>query len=265
MSKKRSAALITLAILLPLPVLAQPNRVAARIDSSQRISLRGHVHSNARPEFDQGAVDPAQIIPDVTLVLKPSPGQQAALDQLLAEQQDSFSPNYHKWLTPEQFADQFGASQDDIDRIVEWLQQQALTVTSVARARNAISVSGSAAAVGQAFGLELHYYLVSGERHFANAAEPTIPAVLAGIVGGVRGLHDFRMKPASLRRQANAAQPNYTSSTGNHYLAPGDIATIYNLKPLLSTGVDGSGQSLVVVGQSQVRLADIELYRSTFK
>src|SRR6516225_6879727 len=266
MPKKRSAALISLAILLPLPVLGQPNRVAARIDSSQRISLRGHVHSKALPEFDQGAVDSALIIPDVTLVLKPSPGQQAALDQLLAEQQDSFSPNYHKWLTPEQFADQFGASQDDIDRIVEWLQQQALTVTSVARARNAISVSGSAAAVGQAFGLELHYYLVSGERHFAKAAEPTVPAALAGIVGGIRGLHDFRMKPASLRRKAvpNAAQPDYTSSTGTHYLAPEDIATIYNLKPLLGMGVDGSGQSLVVVGQSQVRLADIQLYRSTF-
>ena len=78
MPKKRSAALITLAIVLPLPVLGQPNRIAARIDSSQRISLRGHVHSKALPEFDQGAVDPALIIPDVTLVLKPSPGQEAA-------------------------------------------------------------------------------------------------------------------------------------------------------------------------------------------
>ena len=103
-------------------------------------------------------------------------------------------------------------------------------MTSVSRARNAISVSGSAAAVGQAFGLELHYYLVSGERHFANASEPTIPAALAGIVGGIRGLHDFRMKPASLRRRAvpNAAVPDYTSG-GSHYLAHGDIATIYIL------------------------------------
>src|SRR6516164_9079008 len=74
------------------------------------------------------------------------------------------------------------------------------------------------------------------------------------------------MKPASLRRRGvpNAALPDYTSGTGTHLLAPEDIATIYNLKPLLGMGVDGSGQSLVVVGQSQVRLADIQLYRSTF-
>jgi uncharacterized protein (TIGR03437 family) len=267
MPQKRSGSWICLAVLLPLPVLAQPNRIAGRIDNRQRISLRGHIHPKAVPEFDQGAVDPALILPRVTVFLKPSPAQQTALDQLLAEQQDPSSANYHQWLTPEQFADRFGASQSDIDKIVAWLQGQTLAVTSVARSRNAISFSGSAAAVGQAFGVELHHYLANRERHFANPTEPAIPAALAGIVGAVRGLNDFRMKPASLRRQVvpEAAEPAYTSSTtGNHYLAPGDTATIYNLKPLFGSGIDGSGQSLVVVGQSQVRLADIQLYRSTF-
>jgi uncharacterized protein (TIGR03437 family) len=267
MPQKRFGSWISLALLLPLPVLAQPNRIARRIDNSQRISLRGHIHPKAHPEFDQGAVDPALILPRVTVFLKPSPAQQAALDQLLAEQQDPSSANYHQWLTPEQFADRFGASQSDIDKIVAWLQSQSLAVTSVARSRNAISFSGSAATVGQAFSLELHHFLVNGERHFANANEPVIPAALAGIVGAVRGLNDFRLKPASLRQKVvpGAEQPAYTSSTsGNHYLAPEDIATIYNLKPLFASGVDGSGQSLVVVGQSQVRLADLQLYRSTF-
>jgi uncharacterized protein (TIGR03437 family) len=268
MPQKRHAVRILLAVLLALPVVAQPNRIAAGIDNSQRTFLRGHIHPKALPEFDQGPVDPGFILPRVTVVLKPSPAQQAALDQLLTEQQDPSSANYHNWLTPEQFADRFGASQDDIDKIAAWLESQALTVTSVAHSRNAISFSGSAATVGQAFGVELHHYLVNGERHFANAAEPAIPAALVGIVGEFRGLNDFRMKPASLRRQVvpEAAQPAYTSGgyPPNHNLAPEDIATIYNLKPLFSSGVDGSGQSLVVVGQSQVRLADIEQYRSKF-
>jgi len=114
--------------------------------------------------------------------------------------------------------------------------------------------------------LEFHHFVVNGARHFANTTEPAVPAALAGVVGGIRGLNDFRMKPASLRRKVvpNAEQPDYTSASGNHYLAPEDIATIYNLKPLFASGIDGSGQSLVVVGQSQVRLADIQLYRSTF-
>ena len=269
MPQKPQAILILLAVLLPLPVVAQPSRIVARIDNNQRIFVRGHIHPQALPEYDQGAVDPALLLPRVTLALKPSPAQQSALDQLLAEQQDPSSANYHNWLTPEQFADRFGTSQDDIDKIAAWLQGQALTVTSVARSRNAISFSGSAAAVGQAFNLELHHYLVNGERHFANTTEPAIPAAFAGVVGAIRGLHDFRMKPASLRRKVvpeAAQQPDYTSivNPANHFLAPEDIALIYNLKPLLANGVDGSGQSLVVVGQSQVRLADIQLYRSTF-
>src|SRR5215469_10131107 len=116
MPQKRHAVRILLAVLLTLPVVAQPNRVA-RIDNSQRLVLRGHIHPKALPEFDQGPVDPGLILPRVTIVLKPSPAQQAALDQLLAEQQDPSSANYRNWLTPEQFANRFGASEDDIDKI----------------------------------------------------------------------------------------------------------------------------------------------------
>src|SRR3974377_421808 len=83
MPKKRSAPWITVAVLLPLPVLAQPNRIAARIDSSPRISLAGHLQPKAQPEFDQGPADPALMLPRVTVVLRPSASQQAALDQLL--------------------------------------------------------------------------------------------------------------------------------------------------------------------------------------
>jgi subtilase family serine protease len=209
----------------------------------------------------------------VTVFLKPSPGQQAALDQLLAEQQDPSSANYHQWLTPKQFADRFGASQSDIDKIIAWLQGHGLAVTSVARSRNAISFSGSAAAVGQVFGVELHHYLVNGERHFANAKEPAIPVALAGIVGAIRGLNDFRMKPASLRRKVlpQAETPEYTSTSGNHYLAPEDTATIYNLKPLFAGGIDGSGQSLVVVGQTRFAsrisscIAALSIYRQKIR
>ena len=64
----------------------------------------------------------------MTLALKPSPSQQADLDKLLAEQQDPSSSNYHHWLTPDEYADRFGASSDDINKMVAWLGQQGLTV-----------------------------------------------------------------------------------------------------------------------------------------
>ena len=69
-------------------------------------------------------------------MFKATPAQQAALEQLLAEQQDPASPNYHNWLTPEQYADRFGVSQNDIDKIVSWLETEGFTVDQVARGRD---------------------------------------------------------------------------------------------------------------------------------
>ena len=81
------------------------------VDTSGRVILRGSVHPKAVLQNDQGPVDPFMKIEYTTLALRRSDRQQADLDGWLEDRQDSSSPNYHKWLTPEQFADRFGASQ----------------------------------------------------------------------------------------------------------------------------------------------------------
>jgi uncharacterized protein (TIGR03437 family) len=249
-------------------LLAQRNRLSATIDDNQRVSLAGHVHPSARPEFDLGRVGSSMVLQSLTLELKPSGSQPTELNQLLAAQQDPSSADYHRWLTPEQYADRFGASLDDVNKIAAWLQQQGFQVTNIARGRNWISFSGTAVQVEAAFRTELHRYQVNGETHFANAFEPSVPLALQVLVRGVRGLHDFRMKPLLKPRStpgADSEQPSFTSTTsGNHFLSPDDFATIYNLKPLYSAGIDGTGQKLVVAGQTQINLSDIEQFRSRF-
>ena len=84
------------------------DRITAPIEFGLTVPLKGNLHGGARPEFDQGRVDGSMEMQAVSLVFKPSPAQQSALDQLLAQQQDRMSPNYHKWLTPVQFGDRFG-------------------------------------------------------------------------------------------------------------------------------------------------------------
>ena len=257
-------SLFALGSLLSVPAIAQRNRVAEGIDNARRAGLAGHLHPKALPESDEGPVDPTLPLSRVTLVFEPSSDQQAELKQLLAEQQDPSSANYHRWLTPEQYAERFGVSQADVNRIASWLQSQQLAVTAVARGRNWIAASGTAADVESAFGTRLHRYRVNGDLHFANATEPTIPAVLQGVVKAVHGLHDFRMKPRMRPAEASAARPAFTSSHGNHYVGPGDVATVYNIQPLYSNGVTGSGQKLAVVGQTDIDLADIRQYRTFF-
>ena len=58
-------------------------------------------------------------------------------------------------------------------------------------------------------------------------------------------------------------KPNFTSHvSGNHFLAPADFATIYNLKPLWDAGLDGTGESIAVVGQTQILTSDVDEFRS---
>ena len=245
-----------------------PNRIPGRIDNARRTSLAGHVHPQARPQFDQGRVRPDATLDYVTIELEPSAAQKSDLERLLAEQQNPGSPDYHRWLTPEQFADRFGVSTQDANTIAAWLQSQGLKVHAISRGRTWIAFGGTAAQMEAAFQTELHEYIVNGEVHIANASNPSVPAVLAGIVKGIGGLNDFRPKPAarSLRKPVSprGSEPQYTASDGSHNLAPNDFSVIYNLNPLYSAGIDGTGQALVIAGQTQINVADIRKFRSEY-
>jgi hypothetical protein len=253
-------------LLLPLLVSTvcfaqQPDRIAAAIDSSQMVALAGKGGSLVHSGFDLGRTDGSKLLYGVSLAFRPSASQQADLNNLLAQQQDRSSPNYHQWLTPAQFADRFGMTRNDINRVQTWLESQGFTVTSVANSRNQISFDGTVAQVEAAFRTEIHNYLVEGEIHFANATIPSVPAALVGSVLAVGHLHNFSPKPRVKfqTRSSNGGDPDFTSHiTGNHYLTPGDFATIYNLP----AGLDGTGQTIAVMGQSTVSASDLSNFRS---
>jgi uncharacterized protein (TIGR03437 family) len=242
-------------IICAASALAQTSRITQTIDNSQRTILVGHLNPKAHPADDQGRVAPSLSIPYITLILAPSASQQADLEKLLVAQQMKGSPAYHRWLTPEEYAQRFGVSDADIGKITQWLEGQGLKIVSVARARNWIAVSGAAAQVEAAFQTEIHTYLVDGETHYANASEPSVPAAFGSVVKSMRGLNDFRMKPR--------AKPQYTSK-GTHNIAPDDQATIYDIAPLYAAGINGTGQKIAIAGQTEVNLSDIQTFRSTY-
>ena len=261
MHKAVRQLLLAIAILGP-PVVAQARRVPA-----------GNVPPKARPEFDQGPVDPVMPLNYMSLVLKRSAAQQAELDRLLEEQQKPGAPQYHRWLTPEQFGERFGARPEDIDRLTGWLQSAGFTVKRVARARDSIIFSGTAQQVQAAFYAEIHYYRVDGKLHYANASAPSVPEELAGLIAAVRGLNNFGVPPRTQQRVwppvsivGKRPRPDWYSQKYPkvNTLAPADLATIYNINPLYQSGIDGSGQTIAVVGQTGVDLADIQFFRATF-
>jgi pro-kumamolisin-like protein len=245
-------------------VAAQP-RIGAQVEDGRLAVVRGNVHPLARPQYDQGKTDPSFKLERVTMMFQPTAAQQADLDALLAGQQNSTAPNFRQWLTPEQYADRFGIAQSDLNKITAWLQAQGFVIVETPRGRNWIVFEGTAAQVESALHSEVHTYAANGKKFFANSAEPSVPAALAGIVLGFRGLDNYPVKPRGLKSIGASVQPNFTSSiSGNHFLTPGDFATIYDLNPLYkgTPAIDGTGQQIVIVGQSNIKLSDIATFRS---
>lgn len=249
---------------------AAPDRIAS-INSSQTIPLAKSHHPRAQPQYDRGPVDPSFKLSYITLMMTPSASQQQALDQLLAQQQSPSSPLYHQWLTAQQYADQFGLSQNDIAKLTSWLKSQGFQIISVSGGRNTVNFSGTAAQAKRAFGTEIHSYEMNGEKHFANSTPVRLPAALNGIVAGVMGLHNFLPKPANGRRRNGAisnARPAYYDGNAvfPNFLAPDDIATIYDIGALYTAAspIDGTGEKLAIVGQTDVYLADLVDFRNGF-
>ncbi|MGD0444413.1 MAG: protease pro-enzyme activation domain-containing protein [Edaphobacter sp.] len=198
-----------------------------------------------------GTVSPEMLVPGITLVFKRSAAQEDALQQLLAAQQNTASPLYHQWLTPDTFAARFGTADEDIAATEDWLQSHGFHIDSTARSRDRITFSGTAAQVQAAFGAGLHYYRTERELHFAPETDLTLPTELTSVTAAVLHLSDFRPKPNF--KVLTRTRPDFTSpSTQAHYLTPSDIETMYDMKPLTSNSFNGVGQELAVVGQSYV-------------
>src|SRR5271156_2661126 len=173
-----------------------PSLVTQPIDEGNLVVLRGNTHPLARAKYDQGAAPASLAMDRMMLVLKTTPAQGAALETLLAQQQDRSSPNYHKWLTPQEFGEQFGAAEADIQKITSWLQSHGFQVDNVANGHNVIQFSGNASQVQAAFHTAIHKYTMNSQDHWANSNDPSIPAALTPAVTGVASLNNFPRKAA---------------------------------------------------------------------
>lgn len=240
-----------------------PPRITSEISTAQVSPLKSSLRPWAQAQLDAGRMPTSTKLTGMTLVFNRTPAQQADLEALLAAQQDPSSPQYHQWLTPDQFAARFGMTQSDLEQIQTWLQQQGFSIDWVARSRTMIRFSGTAGQVEQAFQTEMHYYQVDGAKHFAPSTALSLPAAFASTVEDVRNLSDFRPKPMHITARAANVTPQFTSSvSGNVFLAPGDIKVAYDMNPLLSAGFTGVGQTIAVMGQSEISASDIEAFQS---
>ncbi len=239
------------------PATEAPDRLASPIVASVRAKTNA-VHPLATKQNDLGRVSATQTFHRMVLMLDGSDAQKADLAQLLKDQQDAKSPEYHKWLTPAQFGERFGPSANDLAKVTGWLTAQGFSVEKPTNGRRFLLFTGTNAQLEAAFQTEIHTYQVNGEKYFANAKPASIPAALAGVVKGVARLNSF-----------NPAKPQLTLAKKPHALvggyvltSPADLQAIYNSTPLNKAGMNGEGQSVALIEQSNINPQDLIDFRT---
>lgn len=255
-------ALACAARTLPAQSARPAPSIRAAIDESDLVTLANNTRPEATAANDRGRVADSFPLDHMLLQLKRSPEQEAALESLIGRLHDASSPDFHRWLTPQQFAASWGVAKSDVDTVSAWLSSHGFTVNGTPASGMTIDFSGNAGLVREAFHTEIHNLDVHGVSHFANMSDPQIPAALAPAVAGVVSLHNFHPKPLLLPHH----DYTYTNTSGTfHALAPGDIATIYNFAPLFAAGLSGQGQSIMVVEDTYLySTADWVTFRNTF-
>jgi subtilase family serine protease len=200
------------------------------------------------------------------LQLRRFPEQERELDQFIDQLHDPTSPNFHHWLTAQDFGQRYGLAAEDLSTISGWLQSHGFAVNVVYPNGILIDFSGTAGQVRNAFHTEIHYLELKGARHIANMRDLQIPASLAPAIVGIVSLNDFRPHPMfTIASLCNPLFPQPTQPSNCYSVAPADLATIYNFNPLFTNGISGQGQTIVVLEPTDVfSTADWNTFRSTF-
>lgn len=241
------------------------SRITQAVDETNRVVLAGNTRSEAQAANDRGAVANDFAMEHMLLQLKRSPEQELALQRFIDELHTQGSPNFHRWLTAQEFGERFGLAQAELEAVTNWLESHGFRVNVVYPSGMLIDFSGTAAQVNLAFWTEIHHLEVKGERHISNVSDPRIPAALAPVVAGVVSLHDFRPHTMHHLRKAKAGF-TFIDILGNtnYAVVPADLAKIYNLNPLFTVGISGQGQTIVLIEDTDVFSAsDWSTFRQT--
>lgn len=271
-----SRRILLLVLALPAALLAQSvtQAVVPGVDESRLTVLNGTVHALARSQFDRGVVPDDFPMRRMLVMLQRPPEHEAALQRFLREVHTPGSPNFHQWMTPAAYGRQFGAKDEDIATVSAWLQAYGFSVARVTTSRTMIEFSGTAAQVREALHTDIHEYVAVGKSFFANDRDISVPQAISSRIRNFAPLNTFPpasyMIPAGKATHTRApggAGSQFTLTENNapfYALAPEDFSTQYDLGPVYAAGSDGSGETIGIIGTSNINLELVDAYRTLF-
>jgi subtilase family serine protease len=240
------------------------NLVSDAPSASGRVRLEGHVLAGQDELTPSSAVIPTSTL-RLTFILSRSPESQAAFQHLLTDQQNPASLRYHHWLTPNQIGEQYGPTGHDLSALTDWLVSQGLSVTEVAPSGIFIQVEGSAASISTSLDTDLRYIEHSATSgippRIAATRDPAIPSAFGTLVQSIAGLSAEEAHPLHyvtsipITDLSRRIAPRADAAPASHYITPHDFARIYGIDPVYNSGVDGTGQTVAIIGRSRVLAA----------
>ena len=264
------------ALLLSVPLWAQQMASTGNpgVDEKQLTTLHGSVHPLARAEYDRGAVADEFPMRRLLLTIARPADREENLQQFLRSAHTRGSSVYRQWVTPEEFGLRFGAADEDTQLISGWLASHGMTVARVTRSKSIIEFSGTAGQIREALHTEIHQYNVQGKTFYANAGEISVPSAIASRIRGFAPLNSFPLdsylRPlggGTLNRVNHKVAPQFTLTENNqpfYAFAPEDFATQYDVTPAYAAGINGTAQTIGIIGEYNINLAMVDAYRKLF-
>jgi subtilase family serine protease len=194
------------------------------------------------------------------------------LDDFIASLNDPSSPNYKHYLTPDEFKNQFGPTEQTVANVKSFLTSKGFKVADVSSNNAFITVSGTTGQMEDAFGVTINNYKNSkGETYYSNDQAPTIPAEFSGVIKDVEGLNNeahythpkIRKASPQVKQKPAAVTPNVGSGPSGGY-TPAELKGAYDVSPLASAGYTGSGQTVAVMELDGYKASNVSTYSSYF-
>jgi subtilase family serine protease len=238
MGKVRAPRLFLMAIGLALSIAAARPAMAGDAD----MILEGNHPDEAADIAGATYASPsAPLEMRLTMALR----NRAELTRLLADQQDPASPDYHRWLTPDEFTARFGPTDADLAHVARWLKKKGFTVKSADASAREITFTGSVAQAQTGFAVKIA--ATRDGRNYANTTDPKLPADLAPMIESIDGLDNMlHSQPVVSKRDSSASSPDFDNGQGEAF-GPEDLYTFYDETPLLNSNVDGAGGGCIAV------------------
>jgi len=182
---------------------------------------------------------------------------QAELRGFLTRLYDPSNPAYRHFLTVDQFAQEFGPTQEDYDRVIAFAHENGFEVVGMSRNRMNIDVAGSVANIEAAFHLTMGVYQHPTENRtfYAPDREPTPD--LAVQLWHITGLDNYSLpRPALSHKDLQIHQEATTGSCPSKSFCGSDMRAAY----YGGTTLTGAGQSLGLLEYVGTDLADLTTY-----